>query len=181
MNTTPTTSTLETPTWTKPTLFAIILASVIVAHAPKVHSTLVYLPSPEKVNQLVARVNPWRSRILRSNPIPRKANKRHKKKRPKPSPSSATVTGALCAQIKETQHFDVEHEAHRKDEVQHPRYVNPGRVGKKKPLDPRPRQAPTKAKRNEERRVESKIHKQPHQRRKSRIFKHNRRTYISGN
>jgi hypothetical protein len=59
-------------------------------------------------------------------------------------------------------HFHVEHEAHRKVEVQHPRYVNPRRVEKKKPLDPRPQQTPTKAKRNEERWVESKIHKQPH-------------------
>jgi hypothetical protein len=42
-------------------------------------------------------------------------------------------------------------------EVQHPRHVNPRRVGKKKPLDPRPQQTPTKAKRNEGRRVESKI------------------------
>jgi hypothetical protein len=32
-------------------------------------------------------------------------------------------------------HFHVEHEAHGKVEVQHPRYVNPRRVGKKKPLD----------------------------------------------
>jgi dipeptidase len=74
-------------------------------------------------------------------------------------------------------HFHVEHEAHRKVEVQHPRYANPRRVRKKKSLDPRPRQTPTKAKRNEERRVESKIHKQPHQRRKRRRFKHKRRTY----
>jgi hypothetical protein len=35
----------------------------------------------------------------------------------------------------------------------------------------------TMTKRNEERRVESKIHKQPHRRRKSRRFKHSRRTY----
>jgi hypothetical protein len=74
-------------------------------------------------------------------------------------------------------HFQVEHEALRKVEVQHPRHANPRRLGKKKPLDPRPQQTPTKAKRNEERRVESKIHKQPHQRRKSKRFKHNRRTY----
>jgi hypothetical protein len=73
-------------------------------------------------------------------------------------------------------HFHVEHEALRKVETQHPRHVNPRRrVGKKKPLDPRSRQTPTKTKRNEERRVESKIHKRPHQRRKR--FKHNRRTY----
>jgi hypothetical protein len=39
----------------------------------------------------------------RSHPKPRKARKRHKKKRPKPSPLSPPVTGALCAQIKETQ------------------------------------------------------------------------------
>jgi hypothetical protein len=71
---------------------------------------------------------------------------------------------------------NVEHEALRKVEAQHPRHVNPRRrVGKKKPLDPRPRQTPKKTKRNEERRVESKIHKRPHQRRKR--FKHNRRTY----
>jgi hypothetical protein len=254
----------------------------------------------------------------RSYPRPRKARKRHKKKRPKPSPPSPPVTGALCAQIKETQqlpdhppttpltmesahehkkrhsqgspltpkkaepaqptethpltihppypltmesfyrwyeeqgcptpnpdyswtptvskaiekteatisyesdsdsyhsdYFDsakapdptptnahmgtpttqsvhsieecyktpvgyfhyVEDEAYRKVEVQYPRHVNQSRVRKKKPLDPRPRQTPTKAKRNEERRVESKIHKQPHQRRKGRRFKHNRRTY----
>jgi hypothetical protein len=73
-------------------------------------------------------------------------------------------------------HFHVEHEALRKVEAQHPRHVNPRRrVGKKKPLDPRPRQTPMKTKRNEERRVESKIHKRPHQRRKR--FKHSRRTY----
>jgi hypothetical protein len=34
---------------------------------------------------------------------PRKERERHKKKRPKPSPPSPPVTGALCAQIKETQ------------------------------------------------------------------------------
>jgi hypothetical protein len=46
--------------------------------------------------------------------------------------------------------------------------------------DPGPRQTPTtKVKRNEERRVESKIHKQPHQRR--RRFKHNMRTYPGTN
>jgi hypothetical protein len=79
-------------------------------------------------------------------------------------------------------HFHVEHEALRKVEVQHPRPVNPRRrVGKKKPLDPRPRQTPTKTKRNEDQRVESKIHKQPLQRRKSSRFKHNRRPYISRN
>jgi hypothetical protein len=66
MSTTLTTSTLETPTLTILTLFAIILASVIVAHAPQVHSTLAYLPSPGKINQLVARVNPWWNRILRT-------------------------------------------------------------------------------------------------------------------
>jgi hypothetical protein len=52
-------------------------------------------------------------------------------------------------------------------------------LGKKKPLDPRPRQTPTKAKRSEERRVESKIHKRPHQRHGR--FKHNRRTYPGTN
>jgi hypothetical protein len=35
-------------------------------------------------------------------------------------------------------HFYVEHEVHRKTEVQHPRYLNLRRVGKKKLLDPRP-------------------------------------------
>jgi hypothetical protein len=40
----------------------------------------------------------------RSYPKPRKARKkRHNKKHPKPSPLSPPVTGALCAQIKETQ------------------------------------------------------------------------------
>ena len=71
-------------------------------------------------------------------------------------------------------HFHLEHEAHRKVEVQYPRYVNRKRVGKKKPLDPRPRQIPTKEKRNEERRVESKIQKQPHQLRKGRRLRHRR-------
>jgi hypothetical protein len=89
-------------------------------------------------------------------------------------------------------HFHVEQEAHRKIKVQPRRYVNPRRVGKKKPLDPRPRQTPTKVKRyaqptqlrasdtprrnEEERRVELNIHKQPLQRRKSRRSRH-RRTY----
>jgi hypothetical protein len=40
-------------------------------------------------------------------------------------------------------HFYVEHDVHRKVEVQHPRNLNPRRVGKKT----RPRQTPTKAKR----------------------------------
>jgi hypothetical protein len=40
--------------------------------------------------------------------------------------------------------FHVEYEVLRKVEVQHPRHVNPRRVGKKNPLDPRPRQTPTK-------------------------------------
>jgi hypothetical protein len=45
-------------------------------------------------------------------------------------------------------HFHVEQEAHRNVEVLHPRYLNPRRVGIKKPLDPRGlRQTPTKAKR----------------------------------
>jgi hypothetical protein len=57
-------------------------------------------------------------------------------------------------------------------------YVNQRRVGKKKPPNPRPRQTSTKAKRNEERRVESKINKQPHQRRKNMRLKHKRRTSL---
>jgi hypothetical protein len=64
-----TTSTLQTPTLTIPILYAIIiLTSVIVAHAPLVNSTLAYLPSPgsPKLNQHVTRVNPWGSRILRT-------------------------------------------------------------------------------------------------------------------
>jgi hypothetical protein len=192
-------------------------------------------------------------------PRPRKARKRHKKKRPKETPPSPTVMGALCTQIKENQQLschpttpftmDNAHEhkkrpyqgsppktsvpspqrllhspsihptpslwrastagmqnkdvprptpithghqmsrklvrrpkppsvlnltqtsttrtalivrrhriqhlpTPRKVEVQRPRHVNQRRVGKKKPLNPRPRQTSTKAKRNEERRVE---------------------------
>jgi hypothetical protein len=45
----------------------------------------------------------------RNYPKPRKARKRHKKKRPKPSPPSQPVTGALCAQIKETQQLPATH------------------------------------------------------------------------
>jgi hypothetical protein len=70
--------------------------------------------------------------------------------------STAQSVHSTIEEYYKTPVFHVEHE-----EVQHPRYVNPRRVGKKKPLDPRPRQqTPTKAKRNEERRVESKIPKQ---------------------
>jgi hypothetical protein len=72
-------------------------------------------------------------------------------------------------------HFHKEHEVPKRVEIQHRRYSNPRRVGKKKLLDPRSRQTSTKAKRytqptqlrtphnpreNEERRL--KIHKQPH-------------------
>jgi hypothetical protein len=68
-------------------------------------------------------------------------------------------------------HFQVKYEARRKVEVQHSKHVNQRRVG-------RPRQTSTKAKRNEERRVESKIHKQLHQRRTNMRLKHKRRTSL---
>jgi hypothetical protein len=104
---------------------------------------------------------------------------------PTPTPPYAHVGTATAQSVHSIEacyetpvgHFHIGQEAHRKVEVQYPRYVNPRRVGKKKPLDPGPRQTPTKVRRNEELRVESKIHKQPHQRRKSKRFKHNRRTY----
>jgi hypothetical protein len=54
-----TTSTLQTLTSPIPILYAIILASVIAAHAPLVHSTLAYLPSLGNPNQNLAQVNPW--------------------------------------------------------------------------------------------------------------------------
>jgi hypothetical protein len=86
-------------------------------------------------------------------------------------------------------HFHEEHEVPKRAEIQHRRYSNPRRVGKKKLFDPRSRHTPTRAKRctqppqlrtphnprgNEERRVESKIHKLPHQRRKGRRLRHRR-------
>jgi hypothetical protein len=49
-----TTTTLQTPTWTIPILYCIILASVIAAHAPLVHSNLAYSPSPGTSNLNVA-------------------------------------------------------------------------------------------------------------------------------
>jgi hypothetical protein len=104
MSTTLTTSTLETPTLTILKLYAISLTSVIVAHALQVHSTLAYLPSPGNVNQIVTRVNPWRSRIPRTKATRNHGGKKEaQKQHPKPSPPSPPVTGALCAQIKETQ------------------------------------------------------------------------------
>jgi hypothetical protein len=72
-------------------------------------------------------------------------------------------------------HFHEAHEVPKRVEIQHRRYSNIRRVGKKKLLNPRSRQTPTKAKRytqptqlraphnptgNEERQLESKIHKQ---------------------
>jgi hypothetical protein len=86
-------------------------------------------------------------------------------------------------------HFHEEHEGPKRAEIQHRRYSNPRRVGKKKPFDPRSTQTPTRAKRctqppqlrtphnpcgNEERRVESQIPKLPHQRRKGRRLSHRR-------
>jgi hypothetical protein len=95
----------------------------------------------------------------------------------KGTPTTQSVHSIKACYKTPVGHFHIQHEALRKVEVQHPRHVNSRRVGKKKPLSPRPRQTPMKAKRNEERRVESKIHKQPLQRRKSRRFKHSRRIY----
>jgi hypothetical protein len=96
-------------------MHAISLTSVIVAHTSlQVQSTLTYLPSPGNVNQiasssgksLVKKQDPQN----RSYPKPRKARKRHNKKKcPKPSPPSPPVTGALCAQIKETQQLPDHH------------------------------------------------------------------------
>jgi hypothetical protein len=106
MSTTLTTSTLETPTLTMPTLPAISLAPVLVTHTLQVHSTLAYIsPQPwqcqpnSSSGKSLVKQDPQN----RSYPKQRKARKRHKKKRPKPSPPSPHVTGALCAQIKETQ------------------------------------------------------------------------------
>jgi hypothetical protein len=108
-----------------------------------------------------------------------------------PNAHIGTATKQIVHSIEACYIFHEENQVPKRTEIQHRRYSNPRRVGKKKPLDPRPRQTQTKAKRythsrpnsehhtihaEKERRVESKIHKPPHQRRKGRRPRH-RRTY----
>jgi hypothetical protein len=56
------------------------------------------------------------------------------------TPTTSVHSIEACYKTPVGHFFHVEHEALRKVEAQHPRHVNPRRrVGKKKPLDPRPR------------------------------------------
>jgi hypothetical protein len=65
---------------------------------------MAYLPSPGNVNQIVARVNPWRSRIPRTKATPDHGRQERGTKRSVPNQAHLhhLLRGALCAQIKET-------------------------------------------------------------------------------